>query len=330
MQHQTQEKLRRKNAAFQQQIAELQTDNQGFSNRLASVGDANKLSEKQFNELLKLRGEVGVLRKQTSDLSQDNEMLKRRLAVVSRMETNQVPTPQLHIKARFIAIPKDGFSTQIGGINGATGILGYQNFTNLFAILKRRAGVEVLAEPEATTTSGRQVQMRATQVETVITNFALVESNGASAVVPQSCQVETGPIIDVTPQILSDGRTITLPIDASVTDFLGYGQPTNNPVPNYTTDGEEVDVPQVLPQFRVQQASAKVNMWDDQTLVLKLPDKQVPSHASLQSSNDPKVQEPLRNTLVFVTVTMIDAAGNKEYKLNESDSVPAQPDSSTN
>jgi hypothetical protein len=159
----------------------------------------------------------------------------------------------------------------------------------------------------------------------VITNFALVESNGTSAVVPQSCQVETGPIIDVVPQILPDGRTITLPVTASVTDFLGYEQPTNNPVPSYTKDGEEVDVPQVLPQFRVQTASAKVNIWDDQTLVLKLPDKQVPSDAFLQSSNDPKLKDGLKETLAFITVTIVDSAGNRKNESDESDSIPDQP-----
>jgi RNA polymerase sigma factor (sigma-70 family) len=325
IQHQTQNQLHDENGVLQQQIAQLRADNEEFSNRLAAAGDAKKLPDEQFNELLKLRGEVGVLRNQANDLSHDNEVLKKRLVEVSNLKTNLASVPQVHIKSRFIAIPKDGFSLPGTAVNGLTGILSHQNFTNMLALLEKREGVEVLAEPEATSTSGRQTQMRATQVITVITNFALVESNGTSAVVPQSCQVETGPIIDVVPQILPDGRTITLPVTASVTDFLGYEQPTNNPVPSYTKDGEEVDVPQVLPQFRVQTASAKVNIWDDQTLVLKLPDKQVPSDAFLQSSNDPKLKDGLKETLAFITVTIVDSVGNRKNESDESDSIPDQP-----
>jgi RNA polymerase sigma factor (sigma-70 family) len=325
IQHQTQNQLHVENGVLQQQIAQLRADNEEFSNRLAAAGDAKKLPDEQFNELLKLRGEVGVLRNQANDLNHDNAMLKKRLTEVSNLETNLAPVLQVHVKSRFITVPKDSFSIPGATGNGLTGILTYQNFTNMYALLKKRDGVEVLAEPEVTSTSGRQTQMRATQVITVITNFALVESNGTSAVVPQSCQVETGPIVDVVPQILPDGRTITLPVTASVTDFLGYEQPTNNPVPSYTKDGEEVDVPQVLPQFRVQTASAKVNIWDDQTLVLKLPDKQVPSDAFLQSSNDPKLKDGLKETLAFITVTIVDSAGNRKNESDESDSIPDQP-----
>jgi RNA polymerase sigma factor (sigma-70 family) len=67
VQHQAQEKLRDENAALQQQIAQLQTDNQSLTNRLASTDEARKLPDKQFNELLKLRGETTVLRQQKTD-----------------------------------------------------------------------------------------------------------------------------------------------------------------------------------------------------------------------------------------------------------------------
>jgi RNA polymerase sigma factor (sigma-70 family) len=68
-QQQTQNKLRAENDLLQRQIAQLQTDNDNFSNRLAEIGDAKKLSDEQFNELLQLRGEVGVLRRLTNQLS---------------------------------------------------------------------------------------------------------------------------------------------------------------------------------------------------------------------------------------------------------------------
>ena len=72
VQHQTKNELRAENVTLQQQIAQMQTANKNYSNqlaniRLANVGDSKTsqtLSADQSNELLKLRGEVGVLRRQ--------------------------------------------------------------------------------------------------------------------------------------------------------------------------------------------------------------------------------------------------------------------------
>jgi RNA polymerase sigma factor (sigma-70 family) len=68
VQHQTQIKLREDNQILRQQaaqqIAQLQNDNETLSNRLATIGDSKQLAADQFDELLKLRGEVGVLRQQ--------------------------------------------------------------------------------------------------------------------------------------------------------------------------------------------------------------------------------------------------------------------------
>jgi RNA polymerase sigma factor (sigma-70 family) len=62
IQRQTQEKLRNENGALQQQLAQLKTDNENLSNRLAAAGDAKSLTNEQLNELLRLRSEVGRLR----------------------------------------------------------------------------------------------------------------------------------------------------------------------------------------------------------------------------------------------------------------------------
>jgi RNA polymerase sigma factor (sigma-70 family) len=68
VQHQTQTRLRVENELLTQQIAQLKTDNENFSNRLATAGDSKSLSDEQLNELLRLRSEVGVLRRQTNEL----------------------------------------------------------------------------------------------------------------------------------------------------------------------------------------------------------------------------------------------------------------------
>jgi phosphate-selective porin len=55
VQHQAQEKLRANNETLIQLLAQLQTDTESFSNRLAAAGDSKLLSDSRLNELLKLR-----------------------------------------------------------------------------------------------------------------------------------------------------------------------------------------------------------------------------------------------------------------------------------
>ena len=73
IQHQAQEKLRAENELLRQQTTQLKTDNESLSNRLAEIGGAKKMSDDQFNELLKLRGEVGALRNQLDELKKLRE-----------------------------------------------------------------------------------------------------------------------------------------------------------------------------------------------------------------------------------------------------------------
>lgn len=76
-QRQAQEKLHSENTALARQLAQMQTDMESLSNRLASLGDANSLSEKEHNELLELRGEVGWLRRQTNEIGKLQEENRR-------------------------------------------------------------------------------------------------------------------------------------------------------------------------------------------------------------------------------------------------------------
>lgn len=99
-QQQTQNKLRTKNESLQQQIAQLQTDSENFSNRLADIGDAKKLSDDQFNELLRLRGEVGVLKRQLGELGklrEENQQLRAQNAIGSQgVEVSEKDYFRLH------------------------------------------------------------------------------------------------------------------------------------------------------------------------------------------------------------------------------------------
>src|SRR5208282_6255248 len=93
------------------------------------------------------------------------------------------------------------------------------------------------------------------------------ETSTNSAITPQTVNVETGPVLDTTPYVLSDGYTINLTITASLTEFLGYDQPPTNAVGEVTTN-PNVHLPVVLPSFCVRQFTAHLNLWDNQTVVL--------------------------------------------------------------
>jgi RNA polymerase sigma factor (sigma-70 family) len=80
IQHQAQEKLRADNEALTRQLAQLHTDNQSLSNQLTDISDSRKLPDDPNNELLKLRGEVGVLRRQADEASQKTQTAEEKLA----------------------------------------------------------------------------------------------------------------------------------------------------------------------------------------------------------------------------------------------------------
>jgi general secretion pathway protein D len=182
--------------------------------------------------------------------------------------------------------------------------------------------------------------MRATTIMTVVTNMAFEEDRTNGMVVPQMANVEFGPVLDTVANVLADGYTIDLIITASFTEFLGYDETTNTTA-HYTKTGVKVDVPDVLPRIVARQASAHLNVWDGQTVVLggmiipsiqttkdKVPflgDLPVLGHLFRSQSKT----EIKKNLLVFVTATIVDPAGNRIHSDDEmpfaKDGVPVQP-----
>jgi type II secretory pathway component GspD/PulD (secretin) len=257
---------------------------------------------------------------------------------------NCVP-PQIHIKARFYEVPSGtmaGLGNFLNSTNSTTnqftGILNATNRKLILRSLESRKDVETLAEPEVTTTSGRQTQMRATQIITVVTNFAFQESltnNGTSSISAQTEPVETGPILDVVPYVLADGYTINLTVIPSLTEFLGYDHPPD--VPNVTGTNNRVQLPVVLPQFSLRQMTANLNLWDGQTVVVGgMRRKNIVKDKTPVLGSVPFMGRMFRSQhtneteiLVFVTADIVDPAGNRVYKDDElpfaQTGVPTQP-----
>ena len=134
------------------------------------------------------------------------------------------------------------WATKIIGItNQPDQLVGILTSENAEVVLQNSGittGVEELAEPEVTTSSGRQTEMRATQIITVITNFVFAENIGhlIQFDYPANYQVETGPILDTVATVLPDGYTIDLRTTASLTEFLGYDK-ANQYNPSNINDG---------------------------------------------------------------------------------------------
>jgi general secretion pathway protein D len=223
-----------------------------------------------------------------------------------------------------------------------TGIMTDPNFQVVLHALEQRTGTEELAEPEVTTTSGRQTEMRATQVLTVVTGFSFQQSTtaaantgsgttvnnpGTAAITVNEQQVETGPLLDVVPYVLSDGYTINLTLIPSLTDFNGYDTPPS--VANVTAGLNVVQLPIILPDFTVRQVITTVNIWDNQTVVIgglvsstvSSENDKVPMLGDLpllgklfQSSTKTSTK---KNLMIFVTAMIVDPAGNRVHSDDE-------------
>ncbi len=176
----------------------------------------------------------------------------------------------------------------------------------------------------------------------VVTARAQVQNfqPGVSAITPTVQQVETGPILDVVPDVLSDGYTINLTLIPSLIEFAGYQSPPS--LGSFSTSGLNVVLlPTALPSFSVREVTTTVNVWDGQTVVLGglvysqvMEEKDtvpilgdVPLLGKLFQS-DQKTDEK-RNLMIFVTASMIDPAGNRVHSDDElpfaQSGVPSQP-----
>jgi general secretion pathway protein D len=229
-----------------------------------------------------------------------------------------------------------------------TGILTDPQFTVLIKALEQRAGTELIAQPEATVLSGRQVLCKATEVHTVVKGIkdkALTppgvtstnkDENSVFGVEPMEFGVE----LDMKPTVLEDGYTIRMPVAATVLSFLGYDDAPTNRVAAYVNGKWEWVTPP-LPCIRIQQMASTANVHDGQTLVLgglvseriiAFKDQvpvlgELPVVGRLFRSESKNTQK--RDLLIFVTPTIIDPAGNRVHSPDENPSspneIPAQP-----
>jgi type II secretory pathway component GspD/PulD (secretin) len=168
---------------------------------------------------------------------------------------------------------------------------------------------------------------------------AQVVGPGTSAISFTTQPMETGPILDVVPYVLSDGYTINMALIPSVTVFNGYD--TAPTIPSVTGNLNVVQLPVILPDFTVRQVVTTVNVWDNQTVVIgglisstlqttkdKVPMLgDIPVLGRFFQSQSKSTQK--KNLMIFVTATIVDPAGNRVHSDDDlpfaQSSVPVQP-----
>lgn len=115
LQYQTLQRLRRDNELLRQQIAQFTAENESTANRPASAGDSKPVTDRDLNELLRLRGEVGMLRSQTNQLSklqEENRRLQEHLAAAPQNQNNQQTTTPPSSEDRAYAVREINASRQ--------------------------------------------------------------------------------------------------------------------------------------------------------------------------------------------------------------------------
>ena len=253
----------------------------------------------------------------------------------------------IHIKARFVEMPQSFITDTARNYLHADITNGTVLPNPIFQVFLHEAetqkDAEELAEPEVTTISGRQTQMRSTVIQPIVTKYVYGESSssppgpvdsskifsdGSSGFVPEVQQVETGPVLDVVPMVLPGNYKIDLKTTASLIGFLGYADTKNLPA-NYATNaaGKKIVIPTVQPEFQVKQASLQATIYDGQTLVLFpqqnetsesiYPDDEKSSKLVAQYIKKTEEKYPNKILVVFVTATLIDPAGNRLHSDDE-------------
>jgi general secretion pathway protein D len=174
-----------------------------------------------------------------------------------------------------------------------------------------------------------------------ISHAQVVNNNpGTSAITFSTQQVETGPVLDVVPVVLSDGYTMNLTLIPDDTEFVGYQDPPN--IPAVTGNLNVVQLPIVLPAFTVKEVVTTVNIWDNQTIVIgglissvtaSTKDKvpvigDLPMVGNLFQSSSKTIAK--KNLMIFVTATIVDPAGNRVHSDDElpfaQTAIPTQPE----
>lgn len=247
---------------------------------------------------------------------------------------------QIQLEVRFIdadeaAVRSMGFDWMVNPApelepavgSTITGVLTDPQARLALSALATRPGVIVSSLPIVTTLSGRQTQIK------------LSDAASDDAGQPDPVLHQAGSVIDVVPYVSMDGHTIHMAIIPIVTQFLDPVD-VENPV-NVPSGSDVVISSKPLPLYRLRQIASNLNVWDGQTVVIVYPkiettritEDKVPLLGDLpwigRLFRDENTETETKHTLVFITPTIIDPAGNRVHSAEQmpftQEQVPRQP-----
>lgn len=244
-------------------------------------------------------------------------------------------------------------------IGTLSGILTDPQFRMVVNALEQRDGVDLVSAPSVTTLSGRQTHIEVTDILSIVTGLDANQTgsggggnnngnggnnNGGNGAVGSTIQptvepLPFGPVLDVIPSVSADEYSIQMAIIPTITEFVGYDA-SSFTVEAQGSTGNALIQQVPLPHLRTRQVTTSVVVWDGQTVVLggliseeviKTKDKvpvigDLPLFGRLFRSESAKKTK--KNLLIFVTPTIIDAAGNRVHSDEEmpfsQNSIPPQ------
>ena len=253
------------------------------------------------------------------------------IPIVSRLvQSNSPPSqtaipPQIVITAKFFTVPAElmpelELETPLNPVNLSrqpNAILSAPKVSVIRQALQSHADVQLIAQSSVTTLSGRQTEV---SIEPDLQSAGATNPPSPSFGVPQELFAITNqpPLsvqLDIVPDTSADQPTIRISGKALVKEFLGYSTPDTFSPPGWDTrqtKGDAVVVspsPELVPRLKVCEFSFNALVWDGQTLLLRgAVDDAGPSPGTGGSRNPPKA------LLIFITPTLIDAAGNRIQK----------------
>lgn len=240
-----------------------------------------------------------------------------------------------------------GTSARSAGVFSVAGVLTNPQFQGVVRALDQKKGVDLVSQPSVITRSGQQASLEITreliyptefdppQIPTNVGNQNLVDADTGvpiplplpPAVVTPSTPTafemrRTGVVLNVTPEIAEDGRSVDVTLNPEFTDFAGfvnYGSPINS-----VTDGLFYELtPNLIfqPIFDMKRIVTSVKVWDGATVVLgglitdreELIDDKVPVLGDLpfvgRMFKSEVKQRRVRHMVMFVTVRVVDPSG---------------------
>jgi beta-lactamase regulating signal transducer with metallopeptidase domain/type II secretory pathway component GspD/PulD (secretin) len=236
---------------------------------------------------------------------QDLDTIEKTIAVLS------TTPPQINIKATFVSLPPNAAPALWKSLgitnkphNPESIVLSSTQAIAALKAIKLQKGMEILAESQVLTLAGRQAQIQVANEQTIVTGV----TNGSKEPTFLTENVMLGPVLDVTPNFVPDSFAVQLKTVATVNEFLGYDDPKNETT-EVLVGGKPTRVKAPHPRFRTTQILTNLTVLDGQTLVLgnATPAEQVSGKVVKPL---PKLEATRKSLLVFVTPTLVDAAGN--------------------